>query len=157
MPFLAHLPFWTRRVPTRSPHHSRGLRTTAGSPQVSPPQRVSPPERHEIVKFVPNFCSCAVDQEKAVLKGNGPFLAHLPFWTFRVPPGSPHHSGVSPPQQGLPSTERASPPQRGLPTTAGPHHGGVSPPQRGFPTTTGSPHQSGTKWSNLSQISAIVL
>ena len=34
----------------------------------------------EMVKFGPNFCYCAVDQEKVVLKGNGPFLAHLPFW-----------------------------------------------------------------------------
>ena len=32
-----------------------------------------------MVKFGPNFCYCAVDQEKPILKGNGPFLAHLPF------------------------------------------------------------------------------
>ena len=51
----------------------------------------------EMIKFAPNFCSCAVDQEKAdfqwkravsgpsallgnCFNGNGPFLAHLPFW-----------------------------------------------------------------------------
>ena len=31
----------------------------------------------KMVKFCPTFCYCAVDQENVVLKGNGPFLAHL--------------------------------------------------------------------------------
>ena len=34
----------------------------------------------EMVKFAPNFCSCAVDQEKAVFQWKRTFLAHLPFW-----------------------------------------------------------------------------
>ena len=34
----------------------------------------------KMVKFTPNFCYCAVDQERPFLKGNGPFLAHLLFW-----------------------------------------------------------------------------
>ena len=32
-----------------------------------------------MIKFGPNFCYCAVYQEKSVFKGNGPFLARLPF------------------------------------------------------------------------------
>ena len=31
--------------------------------------------------LAPNFCCCVVDQEKTVFKRNGPFLAHLPFWS----------------------------------------------------------------------------
>ena len=34
----------------------------------------------EMVKFASDFCYCAVDQEKSFFNGNGPFLAHLPFW-----------------------------------------------------------------------------
>ena len=44
---------------------------------VSGPSAVLGPE---MVKFGPNFCYCVVDQERPFLKGNGPFLAHLPFW-----------------------------------------------------------------------------
>ena len=34
----------------------------------------------EMMKFSRNFCSCAVDQKWPFLRGNGLFLAHLPFW-----------------------------------------------------------------------------
>ena len=34
----------------------------------------------EMMKFCRNFCSCAVDQKWPFLRGNGLFLAHLPFW-----------------------------------------------------------------------------
>ena len=126
----------SQTVPSNTPHlavsgslHGSPLPITAGYPHHS---GVSPPERPEMVKFVLNFCYCAVDQERPFLKGNGPFLANLPFWTRGLPTtaGSPHRSG-------------SSPPQRGLPTTAGsPHHSGVSPPQRGLPRTSGVPSSS---------------
>ena len=34
----------------------------------------------EMVKFAPNFCYCAVDQEKAVFQWKRAFLVHLAFW-----------------------------------------------------------------------------
>ena len=116
--------------PQRSPHHSgvsppqRGLPTTAGSPhhpaagsfhqsgrngQICPEfllfllhakgpsagsphhSGVSPPERPEMVKFVPNFCYGAVDQEKAVFKRkrllkSGKILREDPFCKGPQPP-----------------------------------------------------------------------
>ena len=40
----------------------------------------SAPLGPEMIKFGPNLCYCAVDQEKAVFKRKRPFLAHLPLW-----------------------------------------------------------------------------
>ena len=34
-----------------------------------------------MVKLGPNFCYCAIDQEKPFFNKNGPFLSHLPFGT----------------------------------------------------------------------------
>ena len=127
-PFLAHLPFWTRGLPTTagSPHHSgssppqRGLPTTAGSPHHSG--------------------YCAVDQERQFFKGNGPFLAHLPFWTRGLPTtaGSPHRSGSSRPQRGLHSG--VSPPHSGVPSSSFSMKGRKSVPTRAFlPLKWGGP------------------
>ena len=106
------LRIWNLVSPPQRPHHSR----------------VSPPERHEMAKFVLNFCYCAVHQERTVFKRT----------PQRASPPQRGHSGVSPPQRGLPTTARS------------PHHSGVSPPQWGLPPRglphshhSGSPHTHG--------------
>ena len=103
-----------------------------------------------MVKFVSNFCYCAVDQQMAVFQRKRAVSGPFALWTpLRVPTaGSPHHSGVSPPHRGL---GFRVPPATAA-TAGSPHH--IFPPQRGLPTTAGSPHHSGRpKWSNLSPAS----
>ena len=174
------------RIPTRSPDHRVSAPVSPHRPQrsgVSPPvfppqapQQVSPPQgglptraRHEMVKFVPNFCYCL-----RFYTETGHFWPICAFGLLGSPPKSPHHSGVSPPHG-------VSPPQRGLPTTAcllperpvpglgpfwGARNGQICPE---FLLSWKRPFLKGngpflahlpfldTKWSNLSRIFAIVL
>ena len=53
-----------------------------------------------MIQFDPNFCYCAVYQETSFLKGNGPFLARLPFSGLEVSRGPPGGLGASKGLQG---------------------------------------------------------